>query len=396
MLTPILSFLRQPWSTAENRRVLLVQMVVMLGASLLFTASYEIQRQIRVIMERDGTEVLISGWDGLAWLVWPLAGPAILVLIRRFPLVRGEIVWGVCRLAISSFLLFGAVINARFVLRGVPHGLTVDWHHYLRTTLELLPVDFLTYCGFFFATFGIDYYFKHRRRQDEALQLQARAAHLESDVARAELAALRAQLHPHFLFNSFNAVATLIRQRRSEAAIEMIEQISQLLRLAMERTQQTEVVLADELEFVRRYTAIEQIRFGAKLAVTFDIEPETSEALIPNFLLQPLVENAIKHGISRRATPGAVYLGAHRAEGRLSLVIENDGPDAASAELIPQPPGAGVGLANTRARLEKIYGADYHFQLINRPDGGMRISLNLPWRVVSPLPLEKNTRTDRG
>jgi two-component system sensor histidine kinase AlgZ len=164
----------------------------------------------------------------------------------------------------------------------------------------------------------------------------------------------------------------------------------------MERTRQAEVALADELEFARRYAAIEQIRFGAKLTVTFDIEAGIDGALIPGFLLQPLVENAIKHGISRRTAPGSVCLGARRDEDRLSLIIENDGPDAGPVELVPRAPGAGVGLANTRARLEKIYGADYRLQMIHRPDGGMRISLNLPWRAVSPLPLEKNTRTDRG
>lgn len=394
MLASLLSFLRQPWSTAENRRVLLVQMVILLGASLLFTLSYEVQRQIRDVAQRDLTAVPVSGWGGLTWLVWPLAGPAILVLIRRFPLERGRLARGLARLAISSVLLFGAVINARFVLRGVPHGSAADWQHYLHTTLELLPVDFLTYSGFFFATFGIDYYFKFRRRQDEALQLQARTAHLESGMARAELAALRAQLHPHFLFNSFNAVATLIRQRRNEAAIEMIEQLSHLLRLTIERAQQVDVALVDELDFVRRYAAIEQIRFGPKLVVRFDIEPETNTAVIPGFLLQPLVENAIKHGISRRIAPGSVCLTSRRRGGRLALIVENDGPETVAGDAVT--PGGGVGLANTRARLEKIYGPDYHLQMIHRPGGGMCISLDVPWRTAPSTPLEKNTRTDRG
>lgn len=403
MLARFARFLRQPWATAENRAVLKVQMAVVVGSSVLFTVGYQIQREIRLIMERDQTEVLISGWDGLVWIVWPLAAPAILVLIRRFPPIRGQLWWSASRLTISSVVLFVFVTNARFLLRIAPdfsvgdRALVLDWPHYISTALALLPVDFLTYYGFFSATFAIDYFFKHRRRQEEALQLQARTAQLESHVVRAELEVLRGQLHPHFLFNSFNAVAMLVRQQRTEAAVEMIAQLSQLLRRSMERTHEPELPLAEELDFVRRYLQIEQIRFGEKLVVRFDIAPGAGDAAVPNFLLQPLAENAIKHGISRRTAVGIVRVAASRRAERLDLVIENDGPDSAPvpSATAGEMPSGGVGLANTRERLEKIYGDDYHLEMIHRAEGGMRVRLDLPWRDAPRVPREKNPHADR-
>ena len=249
--------------------------------------------------------------------------------------------------------------------------------------LFLMPMEFLTYCGFFAASFGIVYHFKYRQRGEEALQLQLRTAQLESDLARAELTVLRGQLHPHFLFNSFNAVASLVRQKRNDAAVEIIAQLSALLRLAIERTGRQELPLDEEVDFIRRYLEIEQVRFGEKLRLDFSLDPATLDAAVPNLVLQPLVENAIKHGISRRTRPGTVRLAARRVEGRLQLEVVDDGPDGSSVE---RESGGnrqgGIGLTNTRARLENIYGTDYHLEMTPRPEGGMRVFLDLPWRLM--------------
>ena len=379
--------------TAEERAVLRVQILVFLAVSILLSVGYYEQRALRAMADREHVEIILRGWDGFAWFVWLLAAPAMLVLIRRFPLQRGQLRRSLGGLILGSGVIYLVVANLRFLLRVLPNlwvppaaDLPDNWANYEFSMLFLLPLDFLTYCGFFSASLAINYYFKYRQRVEESLQLELRAAQLQSDLARAELTALRGQLHPHFLFNSFNAVASLVRQRRNDSAVEMIAQLSGLLRLAIERTGRQELPLDEEIDFIRRYLEIERVRFGEKLRLDFDLEPAALRAIVPNLLLQPLVENAIKHGISLRTVPGTVRLAARREQDRLKLEIVDDGPDGSPVEdgAVRNHP-TGIGLANTRARLEKIYGTNYRLELTPRPAGGMRVSLDLPWRPIQTL-----------
>jgi hypothetical protein len=388
----ILSAVRSYAPTAEERAVFKVQLPLFFAVSVLLTLAYHSQRELRAnVVEREHVQLLMRGWDGFAWFVWLLAAPAILMLIRRFPLVHGQIRRSLAGLLLGSAGIYLVVSNLRFVLRILPNiwlpdsaDLPVDWSHYIVTTLFLLPADFLAYGCFFSASFAIDYHFKYRQRVQESLQLQLATAQLQSDLARAELTALRGQLHPHFLFNSFNAVASLVRQQRNEAAVEIIVQLSSLLRLAIERTGRQELSLDEEIDFVRRYLAIEHVRFGEKLQLDFAVDEAALGSAVPNLVLQPLVENAIKHGISLRTRPGLVRLAARRMEDRLQLEIVNDGPEGAGP--LAETGGArtgGIGLANTRARLEKLYGRDYRLDLAPYAEGGMRLNLDLPWRPAA-------------
>jgi hypothetical protein len=375
--------------TSEERAELKVQIPLFLAVSIVLSLGYYGQRELLAMAERAHVQRLLRGWDGFAWFVWLLAAPAMLILIRRYPLQRGRIRSSLFGLFLGSLGIYVVVANLRFILRILPNlwlsdslDLPIDWAHYVVSTLLVMPLDFLTYSGFFAATFAIVYHFKYRQRGEEALQLQLRTAQLESDLARAELSVLRGQLHPHFLFNSFNAVASLVRQKRNESAVEIIAQLSALLRLAIERTGRQELPLDEEVDFIRRYLEIEQVRFGEKLRLDFALDPAALDGSVPNLVLQPLVENAIKHGISRRTRPGTVRLAAQRQNGRLQLEVVDDGPDGS-----PVPPEGtderkGIGLSNTRARLEKIYGSDYHLEMTPRPEGGMRVSLDLPWRLM--------------
>ena len=382
--------MRFPLPTTEERSELRLQVPLFFAACVLLSVGYYGQRELRAMVEREHAQLLLLGWDGFAWFVWLLAAPAMLILIRRFPLQRGRVRQSLTGLVLGSGAIYLAVSNLRFLLRILPNlwlpaaaDLPVDWSHYAVSMLFLMPMDFLTYCGFFAASFGIVYHFKYRQRGEEALQLQLRTAQLESDLARAELSVLRGQLHPHFLFNSFNAVASLVRQKRNDSAVEIIAQLSALLRLAIERTGRQELPLEEEIDFIRRYLEIEQVRFGEKLRLDFSLDPAALDAAVPNLVLQPLVENAIKHGISRRTRPGTVRLAVRRVEGRLQLEVVDDGPDGSPVEREAgeHRPG-GIGLSNTRARLEKIYGTDYHMEMTPRPEGGMRVFLDLPWRLM--------------
>jgi LytS/YehU family sensor histidine kinase len=189
------------------------------------------------------------------------------------------------------------------------------------------------------------------------------------------LQALKMQLHPHFLFNTLHSISALI-PRDPEAADAMLGQLSDLLRLTLDRIGTQEVPLKEELDFVQKYVEIERARFGERLQVEFDIAPETLDALVPNMLLQPLVENAIRHGIARKVDGGRVDVVARREDDELGLVVRDTG-----AGLAEDAPGLtkGVGLANTRSRLEHMFGARHSIDFSEPPGGGVAVKIVIPF-----------------
>ncbi len=224
------------------------------------------------------------------------------------------------------------------------------------------------YWGVLWVGYAVDYY---RRFKEEEIH----ASGLETQLAQAQLQALKMQLHPHFLFNTLNAVSTLVRTNKNEAATDMIAGLSDLLRLTLESSGAQEVTLKQELEFLERYLEIEQIRFGDRLRVRMDIEPGTLHARVPNLLLQPLVENAIRHGIAPRAEAGLIEIRAVREDDILRLHVRDDGPGLPEGDRVHN----GVGLSNTIARLERLYGSAQRVTLANAEDGGALITLELPF-----------------
>ena len=199
---------------------------------------------------------------------------------------------------------------------------------------------------------------------------------LEARLARAQLQSLRLQLHPHFLFNTLNTVNALIGTDR-HAAERVISGLSELLRMSLSSASEQEVSLARELELLAHYIEIQQIRFQDRLTVSFRIDPDARYALVPNLMLQPLVENAIRHGIAPRAAPGTVVVTAARRGTRLELSVIDDG--------VGERPRAehrdGVGLGNTRARLLSLYGSDHRFEAGGEPGGGFAVRIELPYRT---------------
>jgi two-component system, LytTR family, sensor kinase len=377
------------WFSAEERKVFKVQMVVVFLIITLLELGYYRQRRLIEIDAEHNLQRAIRGWDGFAWYVWLLAAPATLVLIRRYPFSRERLFRSLAGLVAGSIVIYAAVTNARYGLRVLtdllvprasnpPLTRVTYWH----TQSVLLPLDFITYLGFFATSYAIDYYFKFRQRADEVLRLQLEAARLRAELTQSQLATLRGQLHPHFLFNTFNAVSTLVRQRKNEFAVAMIAQLSVLLRMTMENIDQQELTLEQELVFITSYLDVERVRFSDKLLTAIDVPPAVRGCIVPNLLLQPLVENAIKHGISRRVTPGCVRLTATRSGDRLLLVVSDDGPETVPSELV-SPAGQGIGLRNTRSRLNHAYGGDYRLEITRRSEGGTAVLLDLPWREKS-------------
>jgi two-component sensor histidine kinase len=273
--------------------------------------------------------------------------------------------------------------------------------------IALLPafLDLLAYGAIIALMHSVHFYRRFRERERSALVL-------ESNLANARLSALRAQLHPHFLFNSLNAIAALLR-RDPRLAEATLMSLSDLLRLALSQAEKQEVPLREEMNFVNRYLEIQQTRFGDKLRVEHDIAPAALDCLVPTLVLQPLVENAIRHGIEPAENGGFLRITAHRHNGKLLMTVEDDGiglmnkaleigasttasPAEESITLpvarneifvqrVASKNGTGIGLANLRARLETLYGREQALELASRPGRGVIVRIELPWHSASTI-----------
>ncbi|MHC4945171.1 MAG: sensor histidine kinase [Planctomycetota bacterium] len=234
---------------------------------------------------------------------------------------------------------------------------------------------------------GIDYYRRYRERV-------VRTSRLEAQLARAQLQVLKMQLHPHFLFNTLHAISALMH-RDLEAAERMITRLSELLRLSLENLGSQEVTLRKELDFLKVYLDIEQIRFGDRLMVERRVEPEALPALVPNLILQPIVENAINHGISKIASQGRITLQAGKLDHTLCIEVCDNGPGLPEGEATPR---SKVGLANTMARLEQLYGNRGEIEFVTPEVGGLTVRMRIPFHTdpeMGTLLAEKENADDQ-
>jgi sensor histidine kinase YesM len=302
------------------------------------------------------------------WYVFALLSIPVALLARRFRFEAGS--WG---RSLVVHLLGSAVFSlAYMVLRawvGQWQGASSFSAAFQRLLLKTWPYDLLIYWVIVAVRHAFDYYRKYRERELRTLEL-------EKGLAQAKLQALQMQLNPHFLFNTLHSISALMH-RDVEAADGMITRLSDLLRAALAGADTQEVTLRQELRFLERYLEIEKIRFGPRLAIQMDIAPDTFEAQVPNLILQPLVENAIRHGIEPRARPGRIELRARREANILALDVCDNGAGLPKKGQIEE----GVGLSNTRARLRELYGEAHRFELSGGPEGGLRVQLSIPFRT---------------
>lgn len=257
-------------------------------------------------------------------------------------------------------------------------ALVLAWRFDGRFTLYLpkmftayLAMDFVIYCAIVGAYYALDYRHQLRQREMAASQLQA-------SLSQARLQALRAQLNPHFLFNTLNAISVLALKGQGEAVARTLSQLSDLLRLSLDATLPQEVPLEDELEFTERYLAIQRIRFADRLTVARSVDPEALGAMVPSLLLQPLVENAVMHGVGQQPGPGRIEIHAVKCGDRLRIEVRDSGPGFPANDTRRE----GIGLANTRARLGQLYPADYHLDAGG--EHGARVAIDLPFRRGVP------------
>jgi len=304
------------------------------------------------------------------WLTFGALTPVIYFLARHFPLSRaalGRTV--VAHLSGALVLCFAwttlSVLLAVLLIRSPTREPFL--RYYASWILTNLPWSVFLYFSVLGSTFAFSYYREARERE-------AQQARLAAQLAEAKLGALRMQLNPHFLFNSLNAITVLVRDQKTNEAARMLELLSGILRQVLKSDNRQEVTLDKELQFTERYLAIEQVRFSDRLQVRWSIDPAIRETLVPEFILQPLVENAIRHGVARRAEAGLIEVTAAQSGGNLMLSVQDDGPGYYPTS------NAGVGLANTRARLETLFGAGAGLEARNVDEGGTLVTATFPLR----------------
>jgi two-component system, LytTR family, sensor kinase len=239
-----------------------------------------------------------------------------------------------------------------------------------------LPVDVIIYWMIVGAGYAFEYYRRFREQQLQSARLELRATQLETQLVQAQLQALKMQLHPHFLFNTLHAISALMDDD-VKGARRMIARLSELLRLTLESVGQQEVSLRQELDALERYLEIEQIRFQDRLTVQLAVAPETLDASVPNLILQPIVENAIRHGIAPRSSAGRIEIRAERRDGMIELQVIDDGPGLSPGD---KEFKEGIGLANTRARLRQLYGDEHRIEIKGADEGGLVVKLSIPFR----------------
>ena len=219
-----------------------------------------------------------------------------------------------------------------------------------------------------------------KNREREALELKMQATELAQQLATAQLSALKMQLQPHFLFNTLGAITVLIQQRKTDQAEAMVVRLADFLRLTLEDVEAQEVPLWRELEYLRLYLSIEQVRFEDRLNVQIAAASALSDCLVPHMVLQPIVENAVRHGLGQSEDGVTIDVGASITDGSLVLVVSDDGPGL----LPPRPGHSGIGLTNTRARLARLYGDRARLDVEPLAGSGVRVAIALPIRTVSP------------
>lgn len=306
------------------------------------------------------------------WVFWACATVPVVLLARRASLNRTRILptlsvhlTAAIAVALAS-VAFQTLWYQAFNPYPVGGYAIAEWFwHYFR---RYFVFGFMVYWAVVGVYHAFTHYFLYRERELEASRAR-------TQLTEARLSALKMQLHPHFLFNSLNSVSALLEDHPRKAR-RVLAQLADLLRASLRSEAHHVIALEDEMEFLERYLDIERIRFRHRLVTRTEVEPEARRAAVPSFLLQPLVENAIRHGIARREEGGRIGISAGRANGALVLHVTDDGPGVSG------PIREGVGLGNTRRRLAELFGPDHALTFSEGPDGGLDVRVEIPFRKL--------------
>jgi two-component system LytT family sensor kinase len=315
-------------------------------------------------------------FTALDWLLYGFLTPFVFILARRFPVSRAQLRRNATIQIVFSLLFCFVWAGAGTMLKLALQPRSIDGgalKFYVSWVFTTFPFGVAVYLAMVGVEHAVRYFIEARERD-------AQVARLSGQLTTAKLAALQSQLNPHFLFNSLNTIAVLVRDGDTRTATHVIEELSDVLRTTLSRSRESEVSLDDELAFVRQYVAVERARFSDRLRPEFDVAPSLLSAAVPSFALQHLVENALRHGIARRSDAGRVVISARRDVGgdMLELSVTDDGPGVEPGTV----PQAGHGLENTRERLATLYGDRASLEVAPMVGGGTVARMRIPYREM--------------
>src|SRR6202167_4203996 len=314
--------------------------------------------------------------DNTVSVVFMFLGSCVLRPVSR-SLLRRSLSWLALELRASMWSLLVGTVGAFTAELAVLDFRRIDWKDLAGNSVQFSVVLFL-WCSL---------YFSIKQWQQSALERE-RLLRAETEARAARLNALRYQLNPHFLFNSLNAVSTLVLEGNATGATRMLAQIGEFLRTMLDREAAPETPLSQEIAFTEQYLSIEQTRLEGRLVVDVSISPETLDALVPSMLLQPLVENAVRHGVAPLVEGGTIRIQSTLHDGYLQISIQDSATRGDVGGACAEAAGKaahGIGLTNTDERLKTLYGADYKFALQYRPSGGCEVIVQVPFRrIVQP------------
>jgi hypothetical protein len=312
--------------------------------------------------------------------VWILLSPLISWLAKRFSFTNNNFWTSLGVHAVTGLIFAGMKAEVDYLTTGITHPISNG------SSVVAYQLDVLIYWAIIGASLSFYYHHFYNEYQKSMLQ----SSQLEARLAQAHLQVLKMQLHPHFLFNTLNAISTLVYKDPS-AADRMISRLGELLRFAIDSIRLEEIPLRNEIALLEIYLDIERTRFGDRLAVTLQLDRCAENAKVPSLILQPIVENAIQHGIGRRARGGRIDVRTRLSGKKIEIEVQDDG-----LGFIPRNNSTrvGVGLANTRLRLQALYGEDYGLECSDAPERGALIKLTIPY-CSAEIPNEENLRIDR-
>jgi two-component system LytT family sensor kinase len=362
------------WQRKWARRFLVLGIWIFVG--LYFSVQVYLQQS----NENQSISIGRALYNGLVfWIMWAFFSPLIIWLARNYRVTREQ--W-------LDSMLFHIPTGVIFsLLHLTAYVLVTTWHEggvgsfaiLIENLRRVFSASFVwwstAYWTILISIHAFDYYQDYQQGLLKSSQLEAR-------LAQSQLQALKMQLHPHFLFNTLNSISALLHDD-VEAADKMIARLGDFLRLTLDNSGAQQVTLGRELEFLDCYLEIEQLRFQDRMKTKVSIEPEALKAMVPNLFLQPIVENAIRHGIAHGDGPGQIEIRARQQADQLQVQVKDSGPGLGkngSGELITKE---GIGLTNTRTRMQQLYGDKYRFDMTNAPEGGLVVTLEIPFQLES-------------
>ncbi|HET9787779.1 MAG TPA: histidine kinase, partial [Pyrinomonadaceae bacterium] len=314
--------------------------------------------------------------------LWALATPLVLWAATRLPIERNNWLRSALLHVPLSILLSGFVTALGHVVLWLYWGWSMGRPFSFERMGRFVVANFSEGIGIYLlialTSYALSYHRRYREGQVKTLQLEAQLSH-------AQLQALKMQLHPHFLFNTLHSISALLN-KDTESARKMITRLGDFLRLTLDNSGSQEVTLQQEMEFLSCYLEIERIRFQDRLVTRMDVPHQTLDAKVPNLILQPIVENAIRHGIAPRSTPGLIEIGVKQRNGTLRIQVRDNGPGLPAHRRSENLFQRGLGLANTETRLERLYGAAHLFDFSNNPTGGLVVTLEIPFHTDTVAP----------